>query len=411
MKTIEGAYSTIKIFTDNVEDTAMEQIHNMANHEITKQTKVRIMPDCHAGYGSTIGTTIALPEKFKDWRVSPSIVGVDINCGVLMYKLANKDVDLSKLDTVINKSIPSGFNTHNKPKNVEFTQDILDNLTFDIEGKIAERIHKSLGTLGGGNHFIELGKDEEDNYWLAVHSGSRNLGVQVANYHQNIAIESLAKQTKVDIKPIIEKLKNEGRHSEIENTIKELNKDNKKLTKDEERLSYLTEDLLMQYLIDMDLAQEYAKVNRATMLDIIIEQMDLTVVDKFDSAHNFIEHDNFTNGIIRKGATSAKVGERLVIPLNMRDGSLICEGKGNVDWNSSAPHGAGRLMSRTKAMKQLNMSDFKEQMNGIYSSSIVESVLDEAPDAYKPAEEIMAYIKPTVEVIHLVKPVYNYKAH
>lgn len=389
----------------------MEQIHNMANHEITKQTKVRIMPDCHAGYGSTIGTTIALPEKFEDWRVSPSIVGVDINCGVLMYKLANKDVDLSKLDTVINKSIPSGFNTHNEPVNTEFTQDILDNLTFDIEGKIAERIHKSLGTLGGGNHFIELGKDEEDNYWLAVHSGSRNLGVQVADHHQKIAIELLTNKNKIDIKPIIEKLKNEGRHSEIENTIKKLTKANSKLTKDEERLSYLTGGLLEDYLVDMELAQKYGKINRKTILDIIVDKMELTVVDQFDSAHNFIEHDNFTNGIIRKGATSARSGERLVIPLNMRDGSLICVGKGNADWNSSAPHGAGRLMSRNKAMEQLSMADFKEQMNGIYSSSIVESVLDEAPDAYKPAEEIMAYIKPTVEVIHLVKPVYNYKAH
>lgn len=408
---IKGINADAKIFTHNVESTAMDQIQNMVNSEITEKTQVRIMPDTHAGAGSTIGTTIRLPENFEDWKVSPNVVGVDIDCGIMMYKIADKKVNLRKLDEVINKKIPSGYNTHTSPTDGKFTQAVLDNLTFEIkDSNIITRIHNSLGTLGGGNHFIELGIDEDGNYWLSVHSGSRNLGVQVAEHHQKIAVELLEKP-EVDVKAIINELKAKGKHSEIAYTIKNLNKGNQKLSKETIDLAYLQGDLLKNYLIDMEIAQNYALKSREKMLDIICEAMEFEVIDKFDSAHNFIEHDNFTNGTIRKGATSAKKGERLVIPLNMKDGSIIAVGKGNVDWNNSAPHGAGRLMSRTKAKDTIKLEDFKNQMSAVYSTSVVESTIDEAPGAYKPAEEILRYIEPTVDVIHLVKPVYNFKSH
>lgn len=411
MKEIKGQYTTAKIFTDNIEETAVKQIENMVNSKMAENTIVRIMPDTHAGSGATIGTTMRLPENFEDWKVSPNIVGVDINCGVLMYKIKEKSIDFKKLDKVINKYVPSGFNVHNKAKDLEFTQSIINKLTFKIEDNSADRVHKSLGTLGGGNHFIELGLDEEGNYWLAVHSGSRNLGVQVAQHHQDIAIEKLTEANKVDIGSIIKQLKKENRESEIQTEIIKANEGKLELTNEEKKLATLSGKLLKDYLIDMELAQSYGERNREVILNIIIEHMSFEVIDNFNSSHNFIEHVNLTNGIIRKGATSANKDERLVIPLNMRDGSLICVGKGNSDWNYSAPHGAGRLMSRTKAREQLTLDDFKNQMKNVYSTSVLEETLDEAPDAYKPAEEIIGYIRDTVDIVHLVRPVYNYKAH
>lgn len=411
MKLINGIYTDAKIFTHNVEETAISQIQSLVNHEVTEGTKVSIMPDVHAGKGTTIGTTISLPEDFTDWKICPNIVGVDINCGVLMYNLGSERVDLERLDKVINKFIPSGFNIHGQAKDLDFSKNVINKLTIKITGDAEERIHKSLGTLGGGNHFIELGVDENGDNWLAVHSGSRNLGVQVAKHHQEIAISELEKANKVDIGSIIENLKATDRHSEIQSAIVEANKGLSKITRSSMDLAFLTGDLLKDYILDMELAQTYGQINRETMLNIIVENMGFNVVDKFDSAHNFIEHENFTNGMIRKGATSAKLGERLVIPLNMRDGSLICEGKGNEDWNNSAPHGAGRLMSRNQAREQLKLEDFKDQMKNVYSSSILIETLDEAPEAYKSAQEIIGYIKETVDIIHLVKPIYNFKAH
>ena len=408
-----SGYPNKKMMKEEIEYTnQVVCIETNTGYFIARQKgRTFITGNCHAGAGSTIGTTIRLPENFEDWKVCPNVVGVDINCGVMMYKISNKDVDLSKLDEVINNKIPAGYNTHNKAKDIRFTQDVLDNLSFDIKKeKLVTRIHNSLGTLGGGNHFIELGQDEENNYWLSVHSGSRNLGVQVAEHHQNIAIELLNKP-KININDVIDKLKSEGRHSEIEGVIKDINKNNQKPSREAIDLAYLQGDLLKNYLSDMEVAQEYARQSREKMLDIICKAMGFEVIDKFDSAHNFIEHDNFTNGMIRKGATSAKKGERLVIPLNMHDGSIIAMGKGNEDWNCSAPHGAGRLMSRSKAKEIIKLEDFKNQMKDVYSSSIVESTIDEAPGAYKPAEEILSYIQPTVDVIHLVRPVYNFKAH
>ena len=411
MKIVNGEYASAKIFTDNVEDIALQQIQNLVNHSMAKDTTVRIMPDVHAGAGSTIGTVIKLPKNFEDWEVSPNIVGVDIDCGVLMYKLSDKDIDLKKLDIVINKYIPSGFNVREMPANRSYTQDIIDNLSFEIiSHKDVERVHCSLGTLGGGNHFVELGVDEDNNYWLSVHSGSRGFGHHVASYHQDIAIKELIRENKVDINPIIKQLKEENRHKEIEHIINSVKKDTIEITHEAKQMATLRGELLKNYIFDMELAQQYGRANRKAILDIIVDLMGFSVVDKFDSEHNFIEHNNFTDGYIRKGATSAKRGERLVIPLNMRDGSLIAEGKGNEDWNYSAPHGAGRLMSRGEAKEKLNLDDFKSQMSNIYSTSVGESTIDEAPDAYKPASEIIDCIGDTVEIIHLVSPVYNFKA-
>lgn len=410
MKTIIGKHAEAKVFTDLLEDLAAEQIKEMTDHEITKKTKVRIMPDVHSGKGSTIGTTIKLPDNFEDWKVSPNVVGVDIGCSIMMYKLSDKNIDLEMLDKIVNEKIPAGFNVHDEPQDINFTKKAIEGLTFKIEGKRLDRVHKSLGTLGGGNHFIELGIDENGDYWLSVHSGSRNLGVQVAGTHQDIAIQRL-KDSQVNMKAVIEQLKAEGRHREIQATVAKLKAETPAITKEMETLAYIEGEDLKNYLKDMDIAQKYASASRSKMLDIIVEAMGFEVIDQFDSVHNFIEHDNFTNGIIRKGATSAKKGERLVIPLNMRDGSLICVGKGNEDWNNSAPHGAGRMMSRTQARKELSVDDFKAQMSNIYSSSVGESTIDEAPDAYKPAKSIIEHIKPTADILHVVKPVYNFKAH
>lgn len=405
----KGKYTNAKVFTELIEESAAGQVQGMINNVITDKTQVRIMPDVHAGSGSTVGTTIKLSENFEDWKVCPNVVGVDVGCGIMMYKLEEKDIDLEKLDEVVNRKIPSGFSVHKKARNIRLTEDLLDKLTFDVSSKAVGRIHNSLGTLGGGNHFIELGVDQDGDYWLSVHSGSRNLGVQVAKAHQDIAIEQM-KSTAVDIQGLIEKLKEEGRHKEIEKEIAKAHKNSPKLSKEDLDLAYLEGQLLKDYLNDMDLAQKFAHHSRKEMLDLIVKGMGFTVVDEFDSVHNFIEHDNMKDGVIRKGATSAKAGERLVIPLNMRDGALICVGKGNKDWNESAPHGAGRMMSRSKAREAIDLETFKEQMKDVYSTSVVESTVDEAPDAYKPAQSIIDNIKDTADIVHIVKPIYNFKA-
>lgn len=407
---IKGGNTEAKVYTDILEKTAEEQIKNMLDHEITKNTQVRIMPDVHAGKGSTIGTTIKLSEDFADWKVCPNIVGVDVGCGIFMYKLADKNIDLKKLDEVVNQFVPAGFNVHQDPQDYQFSKHALDNLTINIAPNSRERIHQSLGTLGGGNHFIELGVDEDGSYWLSVHSGSRNLGVKVAGEHQKKAIKIL-KDNQVNLKQLIKDLKAEGRHSEIQAAIAKAKKETPVINHEVEIMAYLEGQDLKDYLKDMDLAQEFASKSREIMLNIIVDAMEFEVVDKFDSVHNFVEHDNFKNGIIRKGATSAKVGERLVIPLNMRDGALICVGKGNEDWNESAPHGAGRVLSRMKAREQLDLEEFKTQMGDVYTTSVGENTIDEAPGAYKPAEAIIDNIKPTVDILHIVKPVYNFKAH
>lgn len=403
---IKGKNGIAKVYTQYVEETAIGQIIRMMSAPITENAQVRIMPDVHAGKGSTIGTSIALQGKREDWKVSPNIVGVDIGCGMLSYKLNTSDLDLEKIDKIISQYIPSGHSVHNKSIDETSVREMLDSMTFDVSNP--DRISKSLGSLGGGNHFIEIAVNEIDEYWLTVHSGSRNLGLQVAQYHQNKAVKSL-EGSNIDRENMIANLKSQGRESEIERALQEERFKVKQIGIEKD-LAYLTGAELDDYLNDLQIAQKFAAMNRKTMLDIIVKEYGISHDEKesFDSIHNYMDIEN---GIIRKGATDASKGVRLIIPLNMRDGSLICVGKGNPDWNHSAPHGAGRSMSRSKAKNDLSMDDYKDQMRNVYTTSVVESTLDEAPGAYKSSDNILNNITDTVDLIHHIKPIYNYKAH
>lgn len=403
---IKGKNGIAKVYTQYVEETAIGQIIRMMSAPITENAQVRIMPDVHAGKGSTIGTSIALQGKREDWKVSPNIVGVDIGCGMLSYKLNTSDLDLEKIDKIISQYIPSGHSVHNKSIDETSVREMLDSMTFDVSNP--DRISKSLGSLGGGNHFIEIAVNEIDEYWLTVHSGSRNLGLQVAQYHQNKAVKSL-EGSNIDRENMIANLKSQGRECEIERALQEERFKVKQIGIEKD-LAYLTGAELDDYLNDLQIAQKFAAMNRKTMLDIIVKEYGVSHDEKesFDSIHNYMDIET---GIIRKGATDASKGVRLIIPLNMRDGSLICVGKGNPDWNHSAPHGAGRSMSRSKAKNDLSMDDYKDQMRNVYTTSVVESTLDEAPGAYKSSENILNNITDTVDLIHHIKPIYNYKAH
>lgn len=402
MKTVEGKYATAKVFTDNVEDMALEQVKTLVNNEITEGSYVRFMPDIHAGKGCVIGTTImAKTGEFS--KICPNIVGVDIGCGILMQKVAvPENLNLAELDRIVNKNVPSGFSVHNEPKMAGWDLG-LDDLTFKLVNK--ERVERSVGTLGGGNHYVELGISSEGDYWLSVHTGSRGLGAQVAQHHQKIAEESWLASHETLRSIRIKYLKDNNKDKLIEDFLKAHDAEKRNWNKD---LAYLKNDRMWDYIEDMHIAQEYAFKNRYTILKSITREMGWEVLDEFDSVHNFVDHEN---GIIRKGATSAHYGERLVIPLNMRDGAIIATGLGNIEWNYSAPHGAGRVMSRTQAKKEGNVTDFMQDMLGIYSSSVGESTLDEAPFAYKPAQEIINGIAETAKIETIVKPIYNFKAH
>ena len=385
--------NVIKIFASIVDDKTKAQVRELANSEAYKGCKIRVMPDCHAGKGCTIGSVI----HFQN-RVVPNTVGVDIGCGMLVVELGNIDIDLNCLDRIINEKIPSGFNVHETA--VDYF--VFDDFVANISNK--EYILRSIGTLGGGNHFIELDKDDEGNKYLVIHSGSRNLGVQVCDYWQNKAIENLTDDSQTR-QQLIDRLKSEGRSSEIQTELKKMQKP--QINKE---LAYIEGKDLENYLNDMSLCQKYAKLNRYSIATIILKT--LGVLDKmtltvFTTIHNYIDIDNH---IIRKGAISAEKGEKVIIPMNMRDGSLICVGKGNPDWLCSAPHGAGRIMSRAQAFNQLQMADFEKSMEGIYSTSVCEATIDEAPMVYKSVDVIKKDIEPTVNILKVIKPIYNFKA-
>ena len=380
-------FNNVKIFAETIEPAALEQIKSLS--EYYNDCKIRIMPDVHAGIGCTIGTTMKL-----NGIVTANLVGVDISCGVLCAKVEG-NIDLPKLDKVIRNQVPNGFNIHESPC-CFFPR--LKDLRCNVDLSKAE---KAIGSLGGGNHFIELDTDYLGNHYLVIHSGSRNLGVQVCKYYQNLAIERLSDNSK-ERKEIVDRLKALGREYEIS---AELSKLQPKVVN--KALAHLEGKDFDDYINDMKILQEYAQTNRNTMLKIITCGMDWKVTDAFQTLHNYIDTEEM---ILRKGAVSAKKGEILIIPMNMRDGSLICIGKGNDDWNCSAPHGAGRLMSRDKAKQTLSMEQFKDQMGGIYTTSVCESTLDEAPMAYKPMDEIMRCVYDTVEITDIIKPIYNFKA-
>lgn len=392
----------LKIFTDNIEDKAKEQINELLQQEPFKDCKVRIMPDVHAGKGCVIGFTANLGDK-----VIPNLVGVDIGCGMLCVNLGKEKIDLERFDNVVKQSIPSGRNI--REHKIDELEDIL-NLYCYRELKEQRKFNRALGTLGGGNHFIELDKDDEGNVYLVIHTGSRNLGKQVAEYYQNLAIQLCSGKEEMlkEKERIIKEYKEQGRKEEIQGAIKELYQRYKDNTPDLPKdLCYLTGKYRDMYLHDMEICQRYASLNRKNIALEILRKYMILAEEQFETIHNYI---NFEDNIIRKGSIRANKGEKVIIPINMRDGSIIAIGKGNEDWNNSAPHGAGRIMSRLKAKELINLDEFKKSMEGIYSTSVTENTLDEAPFVYKPMQEIIDNIKDTVDIVKIIKPIYNFKA-
>lgn len=393
----------LKIFTNNIEEKAKEQIDLLLNQEPFKDCKIRIMPDVHAGKGCVIGFTADLGDK-----VIPNIVGVDIGCGMLCVELGNINIDLQKFDEVVNKYIPAGRNIREqKLRNFENIKE----LYCLRELKETNKFERALGTLGGGNHFIELNVDDDNNKYLVIHTGSRNMGKQVAEYYQNLAIELCSgKEDMLKKKEeIIKTYKEQGRKAEIQQALKELEKQYKDNHPDlPKELCYLKGKYREMYLHDMRICQSYASINRAEIAKTILKEYGIYCNQNyFETIHNYI---NFEDNIVRKGAIRADKNERVIIPINMRDGSIIAIGKGNEDWNNSAPHGAGRIMSRMQAQKTFQLDEFIKSMEGIYTTSVVEETIDEAPFVYKPMQEIIDNIKDTVEIKRIIKPIYNFKA-
>lgn len=413
----------LKIFTSNIEAEALSQIYNLLDQKPFQNSKVRIMPDVHAGAGCVIGFTGNLGNK-----VIPNIVGVDIGCGMLTVELGKVDIDLKELDRVIRDSVPSGFYVHNAV--VSKFSKIKELKCYNkLDNK--ERFEKSIGTLGGGNHFIEVDQDEEGNKYLIIHTGSRNLGKQVCEYYQNLAVDYNVGRDKLKElqDELVTKLKSEGKYDEIDKAIKDLKAEyREKNPYMPKELCYLEGQYKEDYLHDMKICQEFAVENRQQIAleilsnyfkkNIILTECGITEIarnnmefercyNSFETIHNYI---SFEDNIVRKGAISARKGEKVLIPINMRDGCIIGIGKGNEDWNQSAPHGAGRLMSRGDAKRSLNIEDFKDSMKGIYTTSVNITTLDEAPMAYKPMQEIIDNIGDTVEIIKIIKPIYNFKA-
>lgn len=350
----------LKVYAHNIEASASLQIHELMETDIFDGCKVRIMPDAHAGAGCVVGFTAEIKDK-----IVPNLVGVDIGCGMLASAMGHVPPDYADLDFIIRSCIPYGFNVHGHD-----TCNISDlGLSCYSNLRNIERLNKSLGTLGGGNHFIEVDIDEGGMYWLVIHSGSRNLGLQVAQIYQQYADETCIADVPKDLK-------------------------------------YLEGTTMESYLHDLQVCQRWASMNRSVMAYQILSSLDALSDYAFHTVHNYIGADR----IIRKGAIKASKGNRVLVPFNMRDGSIIAIGKGNPDWNESAPHGAGRVMSRSQAKKKLSVDDFEKEMTGVWSSTVCKETIDEAPEAYKPADEILKLIEPTLEVEHYLKPVYNFKA-
>ena len=400
MLEIKGKMNRAVCYAKVVEEEAIEQIRRMCDYTLTEGSRIRIMPDVHAGKGCTIGTTMTVQDK-----VCPNIVGVDIGCGMYTMKLAEKEMDFEKIDEAAH-FIPSGMCVWEG--RIE---------RFDLTGlrcyralKDSKRLERSLGTLGGGNHFIEVEVAKDGTYYLVIHSGSRNLGKQVAEIYQQLAIdlhmgkEEFFKQRD----EIIKSYKEQGRRAEIQNALKELKQNfetqNLMVPPD---ICWLYGTFLEDYLHDVEICQAFARRNREKMAEIILEKTGMTAVEAFHTIHNYIDTEEM---ILRKGAIAAHEGEKVLIPINMRDGSVIAVGKGNPEWNYSAPHGAGRIMSRSKAKEVLNLEEYKEAMKGIYTTSVNEKTIDEAPMAYKSLEDIIDVIRESVDIIDIMKPVYNFKA-
>lgn len=395
---LKGKYNEAKIFTDVVDEASLSQVLLLLNQEFVSGSKIRLMPDIHAGAGCTVGTTMTITDK-----IVPNLVGVDIGCGMETIRVREKHIEPQKLDKLIYEKIPSGFNIREKTHRYFEKINLEDLYCYkEIDQRRAE---KSMGTLGGGNHFIEAGQDEEGLIYLIVHSGSRHLGLEVANYYQTEGYRVLNGSTQKDVEELTAELKAQGKEREISRRIAALK--NTKRTSIPKPLAYVSGELFDRYIHDMKIVQRYAELNRQAMMDEMVKGMKLHVVDQFTTVHNYIDTDQM---ILRKGAVSAGKNEKLLIPINMRDGSLLCVGKGNEDWNQSAPHGAGRLMSRSAAKESFTVSEFKKQMAGIYTTSVNKDTLDECPMAYKKREDIVNNIGDTVAITGVIRPIYNFKA-
>lgn len=387
---LEGKYNFCKIFTDNVDDETISQLRLLLDQEFISGNKIRIMPDTHAGSGCVIGTTMTIQDK-----IVPNLVGVDIGCGMLAVRLQEKEIDFAALDACIRQHVPSGFDIHE----AAIAKSNIDNIVAPVD---KDRAYRSLGTLGGGNHFIEVDRDSKGDLWLVIHTGSRHLGIEVCKHYQDLAYKNLHKDNKQEI---VDRLKAEGRQQEIEQTLKNLKEQAVSIPKD---LCYVEGQDFLNYINDMKYTQEHAKINRETMAAQIISNMGWHEAERFDTIHNYIDTEHM---ILRKGSISAQSNEKVIIPMNMRDGSLICLGKGNPDWNCSAPHGAGRIMSRKQARESVSVDEFAASMEGIFTTCVNESTLDESPMAYKPIEEIIKNVQDTVEIVEIIKPIYNFKAN
>lgn len=395
---LNGKYNSAKVFTEVIDQSSIAQVIELCNQPISAGSQIRIMPDVHAGAGCTIGTTMTITDK-----AIPNLVGVDIGCGMETVRIKEKHIELQQLDKLIYRTIPSGFSIRKKTH--RYINEINLAELYCAEYVNLDRAELSMGTLGGGNHFIEADKGNDGSIYIVIHSGSRHLGVETAKYYQEQAYRNLNRSSQADVDELVARLKAEGKAKQIESEIKKLK--NTKTTDIPKHLAYTEGLLFEQYIHDMKIVQEFARLNRLAMMDEIIKGMGLHVVEQFTTIHNYIDTESM---ILRKGAISAKDGEKMLIPINMRDGSLICTGKGNSDWNYSAPHGAGRLMSRSQAKQTFTVSEYKKQMKGIYTTSVNSGTLDECPMVYKNMNDIIDNIGDTAEVNEIIKPIYNFKA-
>ena len=398
MEIIKGTVANAVSYAKTIDEKAKEQIQRMLCYDLTESSQVRIMPDVHAGKGCTIGTTMTVTDK-----IVPNIVGVDIGCGMYTVDLGYEPIDFECLDKAAH-FVPSGMHVWDKKQN-DF--DLTNLYCYDKLKKI-RHIECSVGTLGGGNHFIEVERASDGRYFLIIHSGSRNLGKQVAEIYQRIAIELNAHEKTLEerITEIIKDYKKAGREKDIQKAIRDAKREQLK-RKIPDDLCYLSGIYMEQYLHDVVICQNFAKQNREKIAEILLEQTGLTAGEAFHTIHNYIDVDEM---ILRKGAIAAHKGEKILIPINMRDGSILAIGKGNPDWNYSAPHGAGRVMSRTQAFHELSLENYKKEMTGIYSTSVNQATLDEAPMAYRSLKDITDVLEDTAEIIDIMKPVYNFKA-
>lgn len=399
MLEIKGKVNTALCYAKIIEEEAIEQIKRMCDYEFTEGSKIRIMPDVHAGKGCTIGTTMTIQDK-----AVPNIVGVDIGCGMYTVNLGNEPIDMEKLDEAAHY-IPSGMNVwQGRQERFDLTQ-----LSCYRNLRDTKRLERSLGTLGGGNHFIEVDRAADGTNYLVIHTGSRNLGKQVAELYQQLAIDlNKGKETYfAQREAIIQEYKATGRRKEIQAALKAISWNVRESTIPED-LCFLYGIYFENYLADVKICQQFARRNREKIAEILMARAGLTGTDRFHTIHNYIDTDEM---ILRKGAIAAHQGEKVLIPINMRDGSVLAVGKGNPEWNYSAPHGAGRIMSRKKAMKTLNLDEYKKEMKGVYTTSVNEATLDEAPMAYKSLADIIDVIQDSVKVIDVMKPIYNFKAN